>query len=120
MSARPRNAARLQRGLQGSAPLFAALGDETRLAIVSRLCADGPTSIVTLTEGTGVTRQAVTKHLHVLADAGLVRDARQGRERVWEIEPHRLLMARRFLDRMSARWDERLSRLRSAVERSST
>jgi DNA-binding transcriptional ArsR family regulator len=116
MSARSRNAAAAGRGLQGSAPIFAALGDETRLAIVSRLCTRGPTSIATLTEGTGVTRQAITKHLHVLADAGLVRDARHGRERVWEIEPHRLLMARRFLDRISALWDGRLERLKAAVE----
>lgn len=116
MSARSRNAAPLDRGLQGSAPLFAALGDETRLTIVSRLCSGGPTSIATLTEGTGVTRQAITKHLHVLADAGLVRDVRRGRERVWDIEEHRLVMARRFLERISALWGDRLERLKKAVE----
>ena len=116
MSARTRNAAALHRGLQGSAPLFAALGDETRLRIVSRLCSGGPTSIATLTDGTGVTRQAITKHLQVLANARLVRGVRRGRERVWDIETHRLLMAQRFLDRISALWDERLEKLRSAVE----
>ncbi len=116
MSPRTRNAAALDRGLQGSAPLFAALGDETRLSIVSRLCSNGPTSIVTLTEGTGVTRQAITKHLQVLADAGLVRDMRRGRERVWDIEEHRLDMARRFLERISELWGERLERLKKAVE----
>ena len=116
MSARSRNAAALDRGLQASAPLFAALGDETRLTIVSRLCSGGPTSIAALTEGTGVTRQAITKHLHVLADAGLVRDVRRGRERVWTIEEHRLVMARRFLERISELWGDRLERLRKAVE----
>ena len=116
MSARSRSAAALDRGLQGSAPLFAALGDETRLTIVSRLCSSGPTSIATLTEGTRVTRQAITKHLHVLADAGLVRDVRRGRERVWDIEEHRLVMARRFLERISELWGDRLERLKKAVE----
>ena len=116
MSARSRNAEALDRGLQGSAPLFAALGDETRLTIVSRLCSGGPTSIATLTEGTAVTRQAITKHLHVLADAGLVRGVRRGRERVWDIEEHRLVMARRFLERISQLWGDRLERLKKVVE----
>ena len=116
MSAGSRNAATLDRGLQGSAPLFAALGDETRLTIVSRLCSGGPSSIATLTEGTGVTRQAITKHLHALADARLLGDARRGRERVWDIEEHRLDMARRFLDRISELWGDRLERLKKAVE----
>ncbi|HEY0466529.1 MAG TPA: metalloregulator ArsR/SmtB family transcription factor, partial [Polyangiaceae bacterium] len=66
-----------------AAPLFAALGDETRLKLVSRLCTEGPLSIVRLSEGTDVTRQAITKHLRALADAGLVHDTRQGRERIW-------------------------------------
>jgi DNA-binding transcriptional ArsR family regulator len=115
MSARTRNAA-LDRGLLGSAPVFAALGDETRLTIVSRLCSAGPTSIAALTEGTGVTRQAISKHLQVLADAGLVRDVRRGRERIWDIEEHRLVLARRFLERISELWDQRLERLKKAVE----
>ena len=115
MSARTRNAV-LDRGLHGSAPVFAALGDETRLTIVSRLCSAGPTSIAALTKGMGVTRQAITKHLQVLADAGLVRDVRRGRERVWDIEEHRLMLARRFLDRISKLWDQRLERLKAAVE----
>jgi DNA-binding transcriptional ArsR family regulator len=69
-----------------------------------------------LTEGTGVTRQAITKHLQVLADAGLVRDVWRGRERVWDIEEHRLVLARRFLDRISGLWGERLERLKASVE----
>ena len=67
-----------------SAPLFAALGDEQRLAIVARLSEDGPLSIARLTEGAGISRQAITKHLAGLADAGLVRGTRDGRESVWE------------------------------------
>lgn len=73
-------------------------------------------SITRLSDGADVTRQAVTKHLHVLADAGLVRDFREGRERVWEIETARLEEARRALDLLSARWDEALERLRVLVE----
>jgi DNA-binding transcriptional ArsR family regulator len=103
-------------GLGQAAPVFAALGDETRLALVARLCDGGPWSIARLTAGTAVTRQAVTKHLHVLAGAGLVRDARRGRERLWQLEPDKLVEARRTLDEMSKRWDEALGRLKSYVE----
>jgi DNA-binding transcriptional ArsR family regulator len=63
-----------------------------------------------------VTRQAVTKHLHVLSEAGLVRDFRQGRERRWEPDPRRLAEARRYLDAISRRWDEALDRLKKLVE----
>jgi DNA-binding transcriptional ArsR family regulator len=64
--------------LRDFAPIFAALGDETRLRIVAVLCAGGALSIAQLTSGTAITRQAVTKHLHVLADAGLVRGKSDG------------------------------------------
>ena len=111
MSPRPGNAA-----LQRSAPIFAALGDATRLQVVSRLSGGGPMSIVQLTEGSDVTRQAVTKHLNVLAEAGLVRDFRRGRERVWELRTSQLAQARRALDLISTRWDEALERLRVMVE----
>lgn len=100
----------------GNASVFAALGDPTRLGLVARLCSGGPLSIARLTESTEVTRQAVTKHLHVLADAGLVRGMRQGRESVWELEPRKLEAARRYLDLISKRWDEALGRLKAAVE----
>ena len=73
-------------------PVFAALGDPTRLAIVARLCGSGPQSTKRLTTGSAVTRQAVTKHLRVLSGAGLVRGVRRGRERIWEIEPRRRRM----------------------------
>jgi len=100
-----------------AAPVFSALGDDTRLAIVARLCSSGPLSIVSLTEGTRVTRQAVTKHLHTLAAAGLVRGNREGREQVWEIQPKCLIEARRYLDLISDQWDEVIERLRALVEK---
>ena len=99
-----------------SAPVFAALGDPTRLRLVAALCADGALSIAQLTTGTAITRQAVTKHLEVLADAGLVRDVRQGRERLWELEPSRIDEARRALDAISQQWDQALQRLKALVE----
>jgi DNA-binding transcriptional ArsR family regulator len=102
--------------LEGAAPVFAALGDETRLRIVARLCAGGPQSIVRLTDGADVTRQAITKHLHALAEAGLVKSTRDGRERIWEIQPKRLTEARHYLDRISMQWDDAIDRLRALVE----
>ena len=103
-------------GLARAGPVFAALGDETRLAVVARLCAGGPQSITRLTAGSAVTRQAITKHLNVLAGAGLVRDARRGRERIWELDTKRLDDASRWLDQISKRWDEALDRLKKFVE----
>jgi DNA-binding transcriptional ArsR family regulator len=99
-----------------AAPLFAALGDETRLRLLGRLGSSGPQSITSLTTGTDVTRQAITKHLRVLASAGLVRDLRAGRERIWELEAKALDDARRYLDDISRQWDEALERLRKYVE----
>jgi DNA-binding transcriptional ArsR family regulator len=97
--------------------VFAALGDETRLRIVSRMCEKGPASIVGLTEGSGVTRQAVTKHLRILEGAGLVRATRAGRETSWQLLPGGLEDARARLDRISAQWDGALGRLKAFVER---
>jgi DNA-binding transcriptional ArsR family regulator len=99
-----------------AATLFAALGDDTRMKVVARLCKSGPQSIVRLTEGTKVSRQAITKHLHTLADAGLVRSAREGREQIWKIQPGRLAEAGRYLDEISERWDEAIERLQVLVE----
>jgi DNA-binding transcriptional ArsR family regulator len=99
-----------------AAPLFAALGDETRLRLVTSLCKGGPTSIARLTEGTDVTRQAITKHLRVMEGAGLVRASWHGRESVWELEPERLEDARRCLDVISKQWDAALGRLKKLVE----
>jgi DNA-binding transcriptional ArsR family regulator len=102
--------------LQRSSPIFAALGDVTRLHVVSRLAEEGPLSIRELTSGAAVTRQAVTKHLDVLAAAGLVTDARQGRERIWELRTPRLDEARRLLDTLAAERASALERLRASAE----
>jgi DNA-binding transcriptional ArsR family regulator len=99
-----------------SAAIFAALGDKTRLLLVSRLCDGRPMSIARLTSGTDITRQAVTKHLRVLQDAGMVRSRRRGRERVWRLEQRRLADARHYLEIISKQWDEALGRLRKLVE----
>jgi DNA-binding transcriptional ArsR family regulator len=102
--------------IRGSAPIFAALGDKTRLELVARLCSGRPLSIARLTAGAEITRQAITKHLNILAEAGLVRDIRVGRERLWEVETHQLEEARRCLERISNQWDDALARLKLAVE----
>jgi DNA-binding transcriptional ArsR family regulator len=98
-----------------TADLFAALGDETRLAVLARL-GEGPASIVRLTEGRSLSRQALTKHLRVLEKAGLVQRARAGRESLWSLRRQRLDEARAFLDQMSRQWDDRLDRLKAMVE----
>ena len=105
--------------LESSAPIFAALGDATRLKLVARLCQSGPQSIARLTRGTPLTRQGITKHLRVLADAGLVRGRRLGRESRWELEPQQLIVAHRYLDLISKRWDAALRRLLELVEEGS-
>jgi len=102
---------------RSAAPLFAALGDETRLALLARLSTGGPLSITRLTAGFPMTRQAITKHLRIMEQAGLVRSAPQGRESLWRVEAARVADARRHLDRISSQWDERLLRLKRLVER---
>src|ERR1700682_2362582 len=91
---------------EASAPIFAALGDATRLRLVSRLCDHGPMSITGLTAGRKGRRQAITKHLRVMEDAGLVRNQRQGRESVWQLEQRRLADARYYLEIISQQWDD--------------
>jgi DNA-binding transcriptional ArsR family regulator len=103
-------------GLARGAPVFAALGDETRLALVARLCAGGPQSVARLTAGAEVTRQAISKHLAVLEEAGLARPVRRGRESIWELDTRRLEEARRYLDQISRGWDDALGRLKALVE----
>ena len=76
----------LAANMRKGAPVFAALGDETRLRIIAKLSVEGPLSITQITDGETVTRQAITKHLAVLAEAGLVHDTRAGRERRWELD----------------------------------
>jgi DNA-binding transcriptional ArsR family regulator len=111
---RSRGAAALK--VTEAVPVFAALGDATRLSLLGRLSVEGPVSITHLTEGTGVTRQAITRHLYALGDAGLVRNARRGRERVWELDLKRLEEAKRYLDQIAAQWDAAADRLKAFVE----
>jgi len=98
------------------APVFAALGDETRLQIVARLGEGKSFSISALSAGQPFTRQAVTKHLHVLEGAGLVEGRRKGRERLWRLKTERVDEARAWLDEISRQWDVRLERLRALVD----
>ncbi len=111
----------MSRALKGvaiadAAPVFAALGDRTRLQLVSRLCRSGPLAIVQLTESSKVSRQAVTKHLRALEHAGLVSSDRSGRERIWKLQTRRLADARRYLVEISSQWDGALQRLQAFVE----
>lgn len=116
MSARRAEPAAREPDALDAAPVFAALGDATRLRLVARLVTDGPLSISSLTAGTDISRQAVTKHLQVLEHAGLARATRRGRERLWALEPEPLDEARRALDDLSRQWDAALERLRRFVE----
>lgn len=104
------------RSWRGSAPVFAALGDPTRLRVLERLCDEGPLSIARLTEGAQISRQAMSKHLYVLAGAGLVSSDREGRESVFRLEPRRLADARQLLAQIAREWDDTLERLRAFVE----
>jgi DNA-binding transcriptional ArsR family regulator len=113
---RPRSSAALA-ALTDAAPLFQALGDETRLRLVVRLCDDGPLSITSLTVRTAVTRQAVTKQLRILEGAGLVMETRRGRESIWQLQPGSLEEARRYLALISEQWDGALRRLKALVEK---
>jgi DNA-binding transcriptional ArsR family regulator len=105
-----------EREQKGLAEVFAALGDPTRLQLVSLLCAGGLLSIAQLSAGTAITRQGVTKHLQVLAEAGLVRDQKCGRERRWQLAPERIDEARRSLDAIGRQWESALGRLKAFVE----
>jgi DNA-binding transcriptional ArsR family regulator len=103
--------------LTGAALLFAALGDPTRLTLLQKLSAGGPASISALADTfAGMTRQGVTKHLHVLEAAGVIAGARHGREQVWSVNPSRLAEARRHIDVIAASWDESLARFKNLVE----
>ncbi|MEO8201434.1 MAG: metalloregulator ArsR/SmtB family transcription factor [Gemmatimonadota bacterium] len=102
--------------VRDAAPLFAALGDETRLKLISRLTTGGPGSITQLSEKSAVSRQAITKHLTVLSQVGLVHSTRRGRERVWELRPRRLADAHQYLDGISRQWDQALEQLKRFVE----
>jgi DNA-binding transcriptional ArsR family regulator len=95
--------------------VFAALGDDTRLRLLARLARGEPMSVSRLTAGSGITRQGVSKHLRVLAGAGLVRGSRKGKESLWRLERRRLEEARRSLDLISRQWDAALDKLKLFV-----
>jgi DNA-binding transcriptional ArsR family regulator len=99
------------------APIFAALGDETRLALIAKLSKGEPSSISNLTDGTRLTRQAVTKHLRVLQGARLVRSVRSGREKLFELDPAPIKQVGEYADAVSKQWDHALGRLKAFVER---
>jgi DNA-binding transcriptional ArsR family regulator len=112
-SSRRSGAAAMQKA---RAPVFAALGHRARLALVHRLSSGRPCSISALTAGSRLTRQAVTKHLHVLERAGIVRSVQAGRESLFEYIPEPVAELRDYLDSVSRHWDQALERLRSFVE----
>lgn len=115
MSHRTRSRIALRR--RPYAPVFAALGDKTRLSLVAKLCGGQPRSISQLTRGSKLTRQAITKHLRVLEGAGVVRSVRSGRESLFEFQPQPMDELKKYLDLVSEQWDQALSRLKSFVER---
>ena len=96
--------------------IFAALGDETRLSLIAKLCSGTPQSISQLAQGSNLTRQAITKHLRVLEGAGVVRGVRVGREHQFAFNPAPIGKAKSYLDLVSQEWDEALARLKSFVE----
>ncbi|EHI13587.1 ArsR/SmtB family transcription factor [Mycolicibacterium thermoresistibile] len=97
-------------------PVFHALGDPNRMRLITRLCDAGPGSTSQVAQAVSVSRQAATKHLLILEEAGLVRSDRRGRERIWRMQPEALDDASEYLDRLARRWDRALGRLRAFVE----
>lgn len=108
---------RVKFGLAKAAVLFAALGDETRLALLKQLSDGGPASIADLSASFRVSRQAVTKHLNLLARSGLIDGRREGREHVWALKSDSLAEAQRCLDIIARGWDDALLRLKAHVEK---
>ncbi|HYK11993.1 MAG TPA: helix-turn-helix domain-containing protein [Gemmatimonadales bacterium] len=97
-------------------PVFAALADATRLRLLRRLSSEGSLSITRLSEQEDVTRQAITRHLYALGEAGLVRHKRKGREQIWDLDMKRLEKAKAYLDQVAAQWDAAAARLKAFVE----
>ena len=112
----PRVRSRTTAQQQAPAPVFAALGDKTRLSLVAKLSGGRPHSIAQLTAGSRLTRQAITKHLRVLERAKIVHCIRAGRESLFQFDPEPVEEIRKYLDLVSAQWDQALSRLKSFVE----
>jgi len=115
MSANRRSATRRRR--LDHALVFAAFGDDTRLALVMKLAGGEPRSISQLTAGSKLTRQAITKHLRVLETAGVVRGVREGRESLFKLDPRPIEGLKEYLESVSEQWDQALGRLKTFVER---
>ena len=111
-----RRASRAAGRRQVWAPIFAALGDETRLLLIAKLCGGKPRSIAQLTEGSKLTRQAITKHLRVLESAGIVHGTRRGRENLFALDPEPIQELKGYLDLVAGQWDQVLARLKAFVE----
>jgi DNA-binding transcriptional ArsR family regulator len=107
---------RLLEQLRSRAPLFAALGEPTRIGLLARLAAEGPGTVTRLSAEASQSRQAISKHLAVLAEAGLISGEKRGREQYWRLEPRRLSEAQASLEMISKQWDDALERLRHYVE----
>jgi DNA-binding transcriptional ArsR family regulator len=116
MSRKSPSPGRTRRRPRVHAPVFAALGDETRLALVARLSSGEAHSISQLTRGSALTRQAITKHLRVLEGAGIVHGVRSGRESLFRYDPKPVDEAKDYLDAVSRQWDDALARLKAFVE----
>lgn len=98
------------------ASVFAALGDSTRLELVSRLAARRDSSIRELGEGLQLTRQAIRKHLQVLENADLVTGERVGREHRFRVSGTSLQPANRYLEGVASQWDDAAQRLKDYLE----
>lgn len=96
--------------------VFSALADPTRRELMSKL-SQGPVSATGLSRGMPVTRQAVSKHLAALAEAGLVEAERSGREVLYRLTPGPLNEAASWMADVGADWDDRLARMRSMLQR---
>jgi DNA-binding transcriptional ArsR family regulator len=107
---------RTDKTIASAAFLFAALGDPTRLALLQYLARGGPASISALADNFQTSRQGVTKHLQVLASAGIIEGERRGREHVWAMNPDRLADAQRHLAVIARGWDNALTRLKAHLE----
>ena len=112
----PKNPRRIAARWQARAPVFAALGDKTRLLLVAKLSGGPPRSISQLTRGSKLTRQAITKHLRVLERAKIVHSTHRGRETLYQFDPQPMDEMKKYLDSVSAQWDQALARLKALVE----
>lgn len=116
--ARRRSArSRWSRRAPAAAVVFAALGDPTRLALVGKLGDRAQRSITELGRDSALSRQAISKHLRVLEDAGVVRSRREGRESLFALNPKAITGLQEYLALVSGQWDDALDRLKAFVER---